>query len=392
MMMERSRVSTHKLSHAYEPYEIMSKIRISFWAFLIAFGLFAISGITNTASAENVSVTVDSGFQQREGADVTIKDSSGKVVKTGTTAKEGGTGRPKFETDLPTGTYTIETSWVNARGRTETGTKTFTVTNGKNEPNVVVAEGGNQNPPGQGTSATAAFDTGRTGKLRTPGDKSHLFGLALYGGRSWAGHDDASIQSSTLGTVANDSLDNNQNVIGAEARLYMNERQQQMFRLGVGLYLWGTYLHYTGGDNSNIFAEFHAPTAGLDSGVNLRMLSTFGFGLGWRTNIFQRVGLALAFGAHATRVETSALSNETGGGGNDEVLTTRDTSFGPMGSVEISTPIYQNSVEVEAFGRADAMHLGSVMTTGMSTLNNRYTAEVDGGFQGLFQFGVRVNF
>jgi hypothetical protein len=172
----------------------------------------------------------------------------------------------------------------------------------------------------------------------------------------------------------------------------MNQRQQQMFRLGVGLYLWGSYLHYAGGDITKTFAEFHGPTAGLDSGVNLRMLSTFALGLGWRTFVYQRVGLALALGAHATRVEVSALSNETGGGGNDEVLTGRDTALGVIGSAEISVPVYENSVQVETFVRAEAIHLGDVMVRGMSTLNNDYTAQVDGGLQGSALFGFRINF
>jgi hypothetical protein len=179
--------SVAAISHLDNPCGIMSKLRVPFLAVLIAFCLVSFSGTISTAFAADVSVTVDSGFQQREDADVTIKDSSGNEVKTGKTVKEGGTGRPKFETELEPGTYTIETSWVNAQGRTETGTMTYTVTDGKNEPNVVVSEAGTTNPSGQGTSATAAFDTSRTGRLRTPGDKSHLFGLALYGGEPWAG-------------------------------------------------------------------------------------------------------------------------------------------------------------------------------------------------------------
>jgi len=125
------------------------------WSLVIAIGIAVYCGLPSAANATPVSVTVDSGFQQRAGANVTIKNSSGGVVKAGTTAVPSGGGRPKFTTDLAPGTYTIEASWVNGQGTTETGTMTYTVTTGKNEPNVAVADGGYQNPPGSGTTSTA---------------------------------------------------------------------------------------------------------------------------------------------------------------------------------------------------------------------------------------------
>ena len=55
---------------------------------LIVVSLCVVWGLPSAAFAEKVSVTVDSGFQQRAGAKVTIKDSNGKEVKgaSGTTA------------------------------------------------------------------------------------------------------------------------------------------------------------------------------------------------------------------------------------------------------------------------------------------------------------------
>jgi len=125
----------------------MDKFRGPIWSLLIAACLAVVCGLPSAANATPVSVTVDSGFRQRPDADVTIKDSSGTVVKTGKTAVPAGSGRPQFTTDLAPGTYTIEASWLNDQGRTETGTQTYTVTAGKNETNVAVAEGGYQNPP-----------------------------------------------------------------------------------------------------------------------------------------------------------------------------------------------------------------------------------------------------
>lgn len=113
------------------------------------------TGMSSSAFADPLEVTVDSGFQQREGANVTVKNAGGTTVAQGTTVRPPGGGRPKFTQSLPPGVYTIEASWLNSQGKTETGTMTYTVTTGKNKPNVVVSEAGNPNQTGSGTSATA---------------------------------------------------------------------------------------------------------------------------------------------------------------------------------------------------------------------------------------------
>jgi len=147
--------------------------------FLNALGFAVALAVTWAASlaalANDVSVTVmDSGFTQREGADVTIKDSTGKEVASGTTAREGGTGRPKFKTDLPPGTYTIEASWREG-GKHETGTMTYTVTDAKNEPNVQTS------PAGSGTGGAAGGVTVTGGDDRVRYDTPRLGGLRIRG-------------------------------------------------------------------------------------------------------------------------------------------------------------------------------------------------------------------
>ena len=160
------------LSRVKNSLKVLAKIRVPIWFSLIAVSLAAMSGIPSTAFAAEVSVTVDSGVRQRPDATVKITKKGDKNFETveGTTAKQDGKGRPKFQTNLEPGVYTIETSWLNPQGRTETGTMTYTVTTGKNEPNVVVSEAGEKDQTGSGTSATAANGvtaTGPNGRLDT---------------------------------------------------------------------------------------------------------------------------------------------------------------------------------------------------------------------------------
>lgn len=130
--------------------KIMANIKGPTGSLLIAVSLLGLAGISSTAFAEPVSVTVVSGVAPQEGATVTLTDTLTGAVTAGTTVSAGQKS-PTFKTDIAPGTYK-----VTSISGTETGTMIYRVTVGKNEPAVFVQPGGYQNNPGQGADTIAS--------------------------------------------------------------------------------------------------------------------------------------------------------------------------------------------------------------------------------------------
>jgi len=87
-------------------------------------GMFAAFFLfTTQANATSVSVTAMDGFTSVEGATVTVRDSNGNEVATGTTERGPNGESPRVEFDLPEGDYTFDVEYTDASGTDKTGTE-----------------------------------------------------------------------------------------------------------------------------------------------------------------------------------------------------------------------------------------------------------------------------
>lgn len=263
--------------------------------------------------------------------------------------------------------------------------------------NVVVSVDGEKKAPQQITVRDGKVNSytvdRRTGIIAAapvpPQQQSSRFSVGFLGGIKRTPFN-ADVTSFSLNSQDSGDLEDTIGVYGIEARYYLGRRMQQ---LGAEMFLFGTYLHYTGGPLARLFGDRH-PTPGADVGADVEERDSLNFGFGINLNVLQRLGLGLMIGGHATRVAAAVLADESGGGGVSNRFTNRETVFGPLVAVELFYTLgwLQAIGPVQLALRSTFKYLPGVDVHGVSTTNRDYDGRINGGVQTEVLAGLRFLF
>lgn len=235
-----------------------------------------------------------------------------------------------------------------------------------------------------------------SGRIATAGTRATImrprFDLGLFGGAKrtpWDGRADYITGASS----ASGDLDDTIGEVGIEGRYHFGLAQNtRQFQIGRGLFAYGSALHYFGGWQTRLFADFH-PTAGFDSGMSIRERWAFRLGLGYGLNIYQSLGLALMAGAHTTQVEVAGITDESGGAGTLNRFERTKWLLGPFVAAELNYPLgFMQAMAAYMFLRTEFSYMPDVKVSGQSTLGFDYRYKADGGVNSSLVAGLRFAF
>ena len=340
---------------------MQNALKCFFGALLMVMGL----GISSMAYAV---ATVDTTVTGSKVAETTIKltDSSGSTV-----APDPGT-KNKFS-GLAAGSYTVE---VLQGGKTVGSPST-----------VALEDGDNQLRVNSDTGAVSILP------LLAHRQQQQQYGWSfgvLGGWKETPYRSTVSVENGLFGS-GRTSLEEDGNSLALEAR-YNFRRMQQAF--GARLFLYGTYVKYFGTDREKIFIDAHGADGINDTGARAEEKHSIMFGVGSRWNVAQKLGLELMLGAHRTRVNLSATTDELG---NPFKFSKSKSMWGPMFALGLTYPLttLSNGLPLVATARWTRTWMRDTSLSGVSTgpcFGCRYDADFDGGSQDNFQVGIGLNY
>ncbi len=304
---------------------------------------------------------------------VTVKNGRGEVLLDGVPDKDNQlTGNPapnKFD-----GTLDITTQYDNGTSKTQTLT---------HDP---------------ARSMSLAWDDTtkqyvvRQAEAPKPADKfvgEPGWAIQIFADYKQTPYSDTTVSSSGSTVTGKPDLSDSMSSLGFGVRRYFAAMPN-----GFQPFAYAGFSEYFGNGARAADVTYHFGTT-PDTGGEIKEQRSFLLGGGGQFLLGRNMALQLMVGLHATRVQASVFSDETSGGGPNNIFTSNKWMFGPAAGAGLAFPLlyFSNGSPLVGFLQYHAMMMDDVSENVTSPFTSQtYSLNANGGIQHKVMFGVEKRF
>lgn len=213
--------------------------------------------------------------------------------------------------------------------------------------------------------------------------------IQIFGDYKQTPYDSTTLSSSGSSVTGKPDLSDSMSSLGFGVRRYFAPMAN-----GFQPFAYAGFSEYFGNGAKVTDVTYHFGTT-PDTGAEIKEQRSLMLGAGGQFLLARNVALQLMLGLHATRMQMSVFSDETSGGGPNNVFSTSKWMFGPAAGAGLSFPLlyFSNGSPLLGFLQYQAMMMDDVSESVSSPFtSNTYSLRADGGIQHKFMFGVEKRF
>lgn len=304
---------------------------------------------------------------------VTVKNASGKVLLDGTPDKDYRLSSSPAPGSLD-GTLEITTQYDNGTSKTQTL---------KHDP---------------ARSLSLAWDSASNQyvvrETQPPRPADRLVGqpgwaIQIFGDYKRTPYGSTTLSSTGSPVTGHPDLADSMSSLGFGVRRYFEPLAN-----GVQPFAYAAFSEYFNNGVSATDLTYHFGST-PDSGGQMKEQRSFLMGGGGQFAFGPNLALQLMVGLHATRLQMSVFSNESSGGGPNNVLQANQWLFGPTLGAQLSFPLLYLSGGSPLIGflQYQGMYMRNTSVSGTSPFTqNTYSLRADGGIQNKLMIGLERRF
>jgi len=213
--------------------------------------------------------------------------------------------------------------------------------------------------------------------------------IQIFGDYKQTPYDDTVIRSSGSTAIGRPDLSDSMTSLGFGVRRYFDALPS-----GIQPFAYAGFSEYFGNGARKADVIYHFGTT-PDSGGEITEQRSLLFGVGGQYLVAPNLTAQFMLGMHATRMRLAVFSDETSGGGPNNVFATNKWMFAPAVGAGLSFPLLYLSQGSPLLGflQYQAMMMRDVSESVISPFTqNVYSLGADGGIQHKFIFGVEKRF
>jgi hypothetical protein len=213
--------------------------------------------------------------------------------------------------------------------------------------------------------------------------------IQVFGDYKQTPYGSTTISSTGSAVTGNPDLSDSMSSLGFGVRRYFTPMAN-----GFQPFAYAGFSEYFGNGAKVTDVTYHFGTA-PDTGAEIKEQRSFMLGAGGQFLLARNMALQLMLGLHATRMQMSVFSDETSGGGPNNVYSANQWMWGPAAGFGLSFPLFYfgNGSPLLGFLQYQAMLMDDVNESVSSPFTNfTYNLRADGGIQSKFMFGVEKRF